>query len=159
MHTIFPAGIALFGHWLGEPGLVTLFLISFLAATLVPLGSEWLLMLVLGQGGDPFLTVITATAGNYLGALTTYGIGLYGSALLIERLLRISPQQQEHAFRWYQRYGVVSLLFSFLPIVGDPLCLVGGVMKTDIRLFSLMVVTGKLARYSLVAWGTSWLVQ
>ncbi|HEX5773889.1 MAG TPA: YqaA family protein [Geomobilimonas sp.] len=135
----------------GYPGL---FLISFLAATLIPLGSEWLVVAMLLDRHDPFLTVAVATTGNCLGACTTYLIGRYGGPWLTEKLLRIDTATREKAERFYDRYGSWSLLVSWLPIIGDPLCLVGGILQVRFRRFTLLVLTGKLARYTVVAWLT-----
>jgi membrane protein YqaA with SNARE-associated domain len=140
--------------WLQQPGYPALFTLSFLASTLVPLGSEWLLALMLVKGYDPATSILTATVGNSLGACTTWLIGRYGGDWLLARLFRISPQQQQRAEAWYQRYGSISLLFSWLPVVGDPLCLVGGLLKIRFTLFLLLVGIGKLARYAAVAWLT-----
>jgi len=140
--------------WLQQPGYGPLFLVSFLAATLLPLGSEWLLALMLVNGADPVGSVLTATTGNLLGACTTWMVGRYGGDWLITRLFRISDQQQQRAERWYQRYGSYSLFFSWLPIVGDPLCLVGGLLKISLPVFILLAGTGKLARYAAVTWLT-----
>ena len=140
--------------WLNQPGYVTLFFMSFLASTLLPLGSEWLLVMMLTSGYDPLSTVATATVGNYLGAVVTYLIGIAGGSWLIERVLRVSPEQQERAHSYYRRYGAFSLLFSWLPIVGDPLCLVGGMLRVNFGLFSLLVAAGKLIRYIVTAWIT-----
>lgn len=137
--------------WLNQPGFVTLFTISFLASTLLPLGSEWLLVMMLASGYEPLLTVATATAGNYLGAVMTYLIGLCGGRWLIEKVLRVSPYQQGRAREHYRRYGVYSLLFSWLPLIGDPLCLVGGMLRVNFWLFTLLVASGKLARYVVTA--------
>jgi membrane protein YqaA with SNARE-associated domain len=81
-------------------------------------------------------------------------VGRYGGDWLITRLFRISDQQQQRAERWYQRYGSYSLFFSWLPIVGDPLCLVGGLLKISLPVFILLAGTGKLARYAAVTWLT-----
>lgn len=135
-------------------GYPALFLLSFLASTLLPLGSEWLLVLLVVRRGDPLLAVAVATAGNYLGACTTYLIGLYGGTLLVRRLLRIDEAAEDRAQRLYQRYGAWSLLFSWLPVVGDPLCLVGGLLRVGFGRFSLLVGSGKLLRYAAVAWLT-----
>ncbi len=137
--------------WLNQPGYVSLFLLSFLASTLLPLGSEWLLVMMLIGGYDPFSTVAVATIGNCLGAVMTYLIGIGGGRWLIEKVMRVSPHRQERARSYYQRFGVYSLLFSWLPIIGDPLCLVGGMLKINFGLFSLLVATGKLARYAITA--------
>ncbi|MHB8810850.1 MAG: YqaA family protein [Desulfobulbaceae bacterium] len=135
----------LLGH-----GSLALFLLSFLAATLIPVGSEWLLVALLLKGHDPLPAVAAATLGNTLGACTTYWIGLWGAPLFIGRLLGISPSDQEKAERLYARYGSWSLLLSWLPVVGDPLCLVGGILRIRFVRFLLLVLSGKLTRYVLV---------
>lgn len=140
--------------WLNQPGYPALFCMSFLASTLVPLGSEWLLVMMLAGGYEPLSTVAVATFGNYLGAVVTYLVGLWGGRWLIERVLRVSLHQQQRAHDYYQRYGAYSLLFSWLPVVGDPLCLAGGMLRVNFGLFSLLVATGKLARYAVVAFIT-----
>lgn len=140
--------------WLQQSGYPGLFVLSFLASTLVPLGSEWLLVVLLIKGYEPVTSVLTATTGNILGACLTWLVGRYGGDWLLGRLLRISAQQQRRAEDWYRRYGLFSLLFSWLPVVGDPLCLVGGVLKVRFSLFLLLVGVGKLVRYAVVAWLT-----
>ncbi|KAB0671421.1 DedA family protein [Oryzomonas sagensis] len=140
--------------WLNQPGYTALFALSFLASTLLPLGSEWLLVLMLVKGYEPLTTVATATAGNYLGAVTTWLIGMYGGRWLIEKVLRISQEQEERARSRYRRYGAFSLLFSWLPVIGDPLCMVGGMMRINFGLFSVLVASGKLLRYAVTAWIT-----
>lgn len=137
--------------WLRQPGYPSLFFMSFMASTLLPLGSEWLLVSMLVAGYDPVSAVATATIGNYLGAVATYLIGIYGGSWLIGKVLRVSPEQQDRARNYYQRFGVYSLLFSWLPVVGDPLCLMGGVLRVNFGLFSLLVAVGKLARYVVTA--------
>ena len=138
--------------WLNQPGYVTLFTVSFLASTLLPLGSEWLLVMMLASGYDPVSSVAVATAGNCLGAVSTYLIGMYGGRWLIEKVLRVSKDQQERARNHYSRFGVYSLLFSWVPIIGDPLCLVGGVLRINFGLFAVLVTTGKVVRYAVTAW-------
>jgi len=132
-------------------GYISLFSLSFLASTIVPLGSEWLLVALVVGGYDPVLSVAVATAGNTLGACTTYGIGLFGGSFLIGRILRISDEARRKAEKLYDRYGSWSLLLSWLPIVGDPLCLVGGLLRTRFGMFSILVLIGKLARYTFVS--------
>lgn len=141
-------------HLTGTYGYPALFAVSFLAATLLPLGSEWLLVAMVLQHFNPVSAVAVATAGNCLGALTTYGLGLVGSQYLVRRLLRIDPGRQQKAERFFQRYGSWSLLLSWLPVIGDPLCLVGGILKVPVSRFSLLVLAGKSARYAVVAYLT-----
>jgi len=140
--------------WLTSYGYGSLFLLSFLASTLIPLGSEWLLIAMLLAKYDPAQVVAVATVGNYLGALTSYAIGLYGGEFLKVRVLRMDEQTTRRAERLYGRFGSLSLLLSWLPVVGDPLCLVGGVLRVGFFRFSLLVFSGKLARYAAVAWLT-----
>ena len=139
---------------LASHGYSGLFVLSFLASTLLPVGSEWLLVLMLIKGNDPFAAVSIATVGNYLGSCTTWAIGIWGGPLLVRRILRIDPATEEAAVRFYRRYGVWSLLLSWMPIIGDPLCLAGGILKVDFTRFSLLVFTGKLVRYAVVSWLT-----
>lgn len=135
-------------------GLPALFILSFLASTMLPLGSEWLLVALLVQKHEPMLTVLIATVGNYLGACTSYAIGLYGGDFLIKKLLRIGDAERSRAERFFARYGSWSLLLSWLPVIGDPLCLAGGILKIPFTRFSILVATGKALRYSAVAWLT-----
>lgn len=137
--------------WLLENGYPALFLLSFLASTLVPLGSEWLLAVLLVNHFDPFMVISVATAGNSLGALTTYAIGLWGGPFLVRRVLRISQGTRLRAERSFNRYGSWVLLFSWVPVLGDPLCLASGVLKTGIWRFILLVGLGKFLRYLVVA--------
>lgn len=140
--------------WLSHYGFYSLFLLSFLASTLLPLGSEWLVVAMLLSRSDPFAVVAVATAGNYLGALSTYWIGIYGGEFLKRRVLRMDDRSMGRAERFYRRFGSYSLFLSFLPVIGDPLCLIGGVLRVGFLRFSLLVLSGKFARYAAVAWGT-----
>ncbi|MFZ5765639.1 MAG: YqaA family protein [Thermodesulfobacteriota bacterium] len=128
-------------------GLPALFLVSFLAATVLPLGSEWLLVALIMQHFALEPVVATATLGNYLGACTTYALGVWGADFAIRKLVRIDADELERAQRLYRRYGSWSLLFSWLPVVGDPLCLLGGLLRVNFVTFSLLVFAGKLGRY------------
>lgn len=140
--------------WLVNYGLYSLFILSFLASTLVPLGSEWMVVAMLLAGEKAWAVVAVATAGNYLGALSTYWIGLYGGDFLKRRVLRMDDASTKKAEKFYHRFGSISLLFSFLPVIGDPLCLIGGVLRISFIRFTLLVAFGKLARYAAVAWLT-----
>ncbi len=133
-------------------GYPALFFLSFLASTLIPLGSEWLLVALVVSGFAPMPVVLVASAGNFLGACTSYAIGFYGSTFLMTRLLKMSERDRHRAERFFARYGCWGLLLSWLPVVGDPLCVVAGTMKVAFHRFTLLVIAGKLARYAAVAW-------
>jgi len=132
-------------------GLPALFLLSFLASTVMPLGSEWLVVTLILKSFQPEHVVAVATMGNYLGACTTYFVGLWGAVFLIKKVMRIDEASLAKAQMLYRRYGSWSLLFSWLPVIGDPLCLVGGALRINFILFSLLVFVGKLARYAVIA--------
>jgi membrane protein YqaA with SNARE-associated domain len=136
--------------FLSHYGYGALFLLSFLASTIIPIGSEWLLVAMVIKGFDPVLSVSTATAGNTLGACTTYGIGIYGSTWVIRKLLRMDESSRKRAELLYAKLGVWSLLFSWLPVVGDPLCLAGGLLRIHFGAFLMLVFIGKLIRYALL---------
>lgn len=139
------------GEQLIHYGLPALFVISFLASTLVPLGSEWLLVALVVDGTSLQTVVLVATVGNYLGACLMYGIGFLGLGYVTEKLLRINKQKQAKALQLFNRYGTWALLFTWLPVVGDPLCLISGGSRFHFLPFSLLVFTGKFLRYSAVA--------
>jgi len=139
---------------IAENAFLTLFFLSFLAATLIPLGSEWLLVFLVARQYDPLASVLIATAGNTLGACTTYAVGLYGGPWLTENLLRIDTATRQRAEMYYCRYGYWSLLLSWLPFIGDPICLVGGVFRVGFLRFIVLVANGKMFRYAAVAWLT-----
>jgi membrane protein YqaA with SNARE-associated domain len=131
-----------------------LFGVSFLASTLLPLGSEWLLLGLVLLGYSPFLTVAVATLGNTLGACTTYALGRWGGRELVMRVFHMTTASLARSHRLYVRYGSWSLLFSWVPIVGDPLCAISGFFKHAMPAFLALVVAGKLVRYIAVAWLT-----
>ncbi|MGD9096646.1 MAG: VTT domain-containing protein [Desulfobacterales bacterium] len=133
-------------------GLPALLLVSFLAATILPVASEWLLVALVVQNVDPGAAVGIATLGNTLGAVTTWALGVWGGPYILQRWLRIDARDRRRAERWYGRWGSWSLLMAWAPVVGDPLCFVGGLLKVPLGRFILLVAAGKAARYAALAW-------
>lgn len=133
----------------GVPGL---FILSFLGATVLPVASEPAFVAVLLAGADPLTCIISATVGNTLGAVTTWGIGRWGSGAVQEKMLRMNAQERERADRFFAKYGVWSLLLSWAPIIGDPLCAVAGLFDLPLSRFLPPVFLGKLARYVALAY-------
>ena len=129
---------------------------AFLAATILPFYSEVLLYALLREGGNPLILVIVATLGNTLGAVVNWVLGLYLLRFQDRRWFYFSRRQIETAQRWYQRYGFWSLLMAWLPIGGDALTLIGGIMRVRLWLFLLLVGTGKGLRYVSVVYITDW---
>jgi membrane protein YqaA with SNARE-associated domain len=130
---------------------LTLFLLSFFAATLLPLGSEWYLVLLILGGSDFSETLAVATIGNSLGACTSYLVGMWGSTFITHRLFRIRQQDLGRAEAFYRRFGCWSLLFSWVPVIGDPLCVIGGVFRVPFFYFFILILSGKFARYFTIA--------
>jgi len=133
-------------------GLWALFISSFLAATLLPGGSEAVLFGVLKMhSGSLGPALILATVGNTLGGLTSYAIGR-----LLPRSTRDprtrSGRWQQRALAWAERYGSPVLLGAWIPIIGDPLCLAAGWLRLKLLPVTIFMATGKLARYLLIAW-------
>ncbi|RDE19506.1 DedA family protein [Motiliproteus coralliicola] len=127
-----------------------LFSSGFIASTLLPGGSELLLLYLLEQAQHPvWLLVLTAGAGNSLGGLVTWGMGYWLGRRFPSRPLK--PRQQQ-ALNWLQRHGSPVLLLSWLPLIGDPLCLISGWLRQPFWLCALMIVAGKLGRYLLLSW-------
>lgn len=135
-----------------DPSLLNLFLLSFLAATLLPVGSEWYLILLIHGGNDFALVIAIATFGNYLGACTSYLVGSWGATWITHKIFRINQQSLEKARSLYNRFGSWSLLLSWVPVIGDPLCVVGGIFRVGFFRYSILVLSGKFARYFIIAY-------
>ena len=134
------------------PALVGLFLAAFGAATLLPLQSEAVLAGLLTLGGYPApLLVTVATVGNVLGSLTNWLLGRGIERWRERRWFPIGPAPLARAQAHYQRWGHWSLLASWLPVVGDPITLVAGIMREPLGRFLLLVAIAKGGRYTLLA--------
>lgn len=133
-------------------GYFGLFLAAFGAASLLPLQSEALLVgLLLAKAYPTWALLAVATAGNVLGSLLNWLLGRYLEHWRQRRWFPVSDRQLQRAQRWYRRYGHWSLLLSWLPIIGDPLTLVAGVMRESPWRFLLMVTLAKGGRYLALA--------
>jgi membrane protein YqaA with SNARE-associated domain len=128
--------------------LLTLFFWSFLAATILPLGSEPALAAIVSRRDAVALPVTIATLGNYLGACTTYALAMSASkAVKSERALR----RMERASALIRRYGPPALLLSWVPLLGDAVVAAAGAARMPFLPFSLWTLAGKAARYAALA--------
>lgn len=128
-----------------------LFFGSFAAATLLPFYSEvYLATLLLEQPERWPLLWLIATAGNTAGAVVNWAMGRYLLHYRDRRWFPINQKELDRAQRWFQRFGIWSLLFAWLPIGGDPLTFIAGIMKVRLDLFLLLVAVGKGVRYLVV---------
>lgn len=129
-----------------------LFLAAFLAATIVPAQSEAVLVgLLLGGAFSPVLLVAVASLGNVLGSVVNWLIGRGIERFHHHRLFPASPDQLARAQALYARWGYWSLLLSWVPVIGDPVTLVAGVMREPLWRFLLVVGLAKTGRYIVLA--------
>jgi membrane protein YqaA with SNARE-associated domain len=128
--------------------LAALFLSAFLAATIFPAQSEAVLGgLLLTEKYSIVALVVVATLGNVLGAVVNWLLGRGIERLRNHRWFPVSDGAFDRAQRGYQRYGKWSLLLSWVPIIGDPLTLMAGVLREPFPVFLLLVTIAKAGRY------------
>ncbi|WP_319506907.1 YqaA family protein [uncultured Methanolobus sp.] len=137
---------------LTEYGYISLFITSFLASTILPLGSEGLVALMIIDKFNIYTVVIVASVANFLGACTSYYIGFTGRGLFINKYMRISDEQIKKAEGSFKKYGGLSLLFTWLPGIGDAIAVVGGLLRYRFAQFAVLVFIGKAFRYIIVAY-------
>ncbi|MBF6058869.1 MULTISPECIES: YqaA family protein [Thiomicrorhabdus] len=130
--------------------LISLFFVSLLAATLFPAGSEILLLGLAANGENVWALWMVATLGNTLGSVVNYLLGRYLLHFQDKRWFPIKAHQLHKSQNWFQKYGIWSLLFAWLPIVGDPLTLIAGIMRVKFWLFALLTLIGKGVRYAVL---------
>jgi len=132
--------------------LAGLFLSAFLSATLLPGSSEAVLAGILAAGkSSTAAAVAIATVGNTLGSCVNWGLGRFFSHFRAKRWFPVKPQRFAQYSDWYQRWGIWSLLASWMPVIGDPLTVIAGVSRTPILLFTAVVFIAKGIRYLIVA--------
>lgn len=129
---------------------LTLFGASFLAATLVPFYSEFAVAGAVASGAAPLAVALVATAGNTAGAVVNWLLGLGFERFRHRRWFPVGEKELDRAQAWFQRYGVWSLLFAWLPIGGDALTVIAGVMRVPFPIFVTLTAIGKGARYAVL---------
>lgn len=126
-----------------------LFISAFVSATLIPFGSEALLIYDIKEGFNiPFLLFV-ATLGNSLGSIVNYFLGLKGEEYLIKKKL-LKEKSILKTKKYFDKYGAFCILFSWLPIIGDPITFIAGILKFNLKLFILLVVIAKFLRYFVI---------
>lgn len=138
-------------------GLLSLFFGSLLASTLVPGGVEGLLYFMVREGDHSFISLLsTASIGNTLGGIITFWVGYLlhvgvaeaGWQQRLDRWFKLKPKSLERVQKW----GIPALLLSWLPIVGDPICLAAGYLRLRFWPSVLMIALGKIGRYIVLIW-------
>ena len=128
---------------------ITLFFSALISATLFPLGSEALLIYDIKQGYNLYLLLIFATTGNVLGSVINYFLGLKGEEYLVEKNY-LKEEKIEKYKNFFDKYGGFALLLSWMPIIGDPITFIAGILKYDLKKFLFLVTVAKFGRYLIL---------
>ena len=130
---------------------LSLFIISFLAATILPFSSELTLAgLMATSSYDNSLLLIIASLGNVLGAVVNWILGFYSRKLSKKKWFPFKDEQIEKSSKWFSKFGRWSLLFAWVPIIGDPLTLAAGLLRVKFIEFLILVTIGKVSRYLVI---------
>ena len=130
---------------------LSLFIISFLAATILPFSSELTLAgLMATSSYDNLLLLIVASLGNILGSVVNWILGFYSRNLSKKKWFPFKDEQIEKSSRWFNKFGRWSLLFAWVPIIGDPLTLAAGLLRVRFVEFLILVTIGKVSRYVVI---------
>ena len=130
---------------------LSLFAISFLAATILLFSSELsLATLIATSDYDNLLLLTVASFGNILGSLVNWALGSYSRNLTTKKWFPFKETQIERSSKWFRKFGKWSLLFAWVPVVGDPLTLVAGISRVKFIDFIILVAIGKVSRYLIV---------
>ena len=137
-------------QFLTEWGYWGMFISAFLAGTVLPFSSEAVLLACIGLGLDPILSTLSTTAGNALGGLTCYWIGHLGKMEWIKKYLGVKKEQMDKAERFIKGKGSWIAFLSFLPVIGDAILVVLGLMRANAFIVAISMTLGKLARYAIL---------
>lgn len=139
--------------FLAEYGYVGLFAAAFLAATILPLGSELVFATLILAKFNPWHCIFIASVGNWLGGMTNYFLGRLGKIEWIEKYLKISPGTIYKIKSRIFGKGAIMAFFCFLPGVGDVIALALGFMRANIYVVNIAMFTGKFIRYAALYYG------
>ena len=130
---------------------ISLFAVSFFAATILPASSELTLASLLSINDyNTIGLLISASFGNILGSSFNWCLGFYLLKYIDNKWFPFKQNQIDKATSWFKKFGVWSLLFAWLPIIGDPLTFVAGTLKIRFSFVLLLVSIGKIGRYFFI---------
>ena len=130
---------------------LSLFAISFLAATILPFSSELTLAgLIATSNYDNLLLLIVASFGNILGSVVNWVLGFYSRNLATKKWFPFKDKQIKNSSKWFSKFGKWSLLLAWVPVIGDPLTLAAGLLRVKFIEFVILVTIGKFSRYFLI---------
>ncbi len=131
--------------------LLLLFLSAFGAATLLPLQSEMVLLGVLASSSQAaWLLIAVASVGNILGSCVNWYLGLKIEQYKNKKWFPVSESKMQQAQEVYRKYGYWSLLLSWVPVIGDPITLIAGLLKENFIRFLVIVSLAKTGRYIFI---------
>jgi len=131
-------------------GYLGLFLVSFLASTVVPLSSDVVLLSLIFLNFDVWICIIVATVGNFLGGLTTYGLGYLGKWEWVEKYFKKSKEDIEKFQHKVQKVGIIAAAFAWLPFIGDVIALALGFLRFKPAPVFFMMLVGRFCRFLVV---------
>ena len=130
---------------------MNLFIISLLAATILPLSSEIVLTtMLLTNLFEKNVLLIIASSGNILGSAFNWYLGKKITIFQDRKWFPVSPERLNKSQKYFQKYGLWSLLLAWVPIIGDPLTLLAGILKVRFGIFFLLVSISKISRYVFI---------
>ena len=139
---------------------LTLLTVSFTAATIVPFSSEILLAtLISTKQYNSLLLLLLACIGNILGSVVNWILGYYAAYFTKKKWFPIKKNQIDKATNFFYKYGKWSLLFGWLPVIGDPLTFVAGTLRYSFIPFFILVSIGKAGRYLVIYFFTLWTIN
>jgi len=142
-------GFELGPEW-AAAGLAGLFVASFLAATVLPFSSEAVLLAMTAGPWDPWTLLAVASAGNWLGGMSSYGLGRLGDMQRIARWLRVDQDRVSRMQLRIARYGAWSALLCWAPVIGDPIAIALGLVRAPLASTAVLMLVGKAARYAVL---------
>ena len=128
-----------------------LFIISLLAATILPLSSEIVLTtMLLTNLFEKNLLLVIASSGNILGSIFNWYLGKKITIFQGRKWFPVSQEQLNKSQKYFQKYGLWSLLLAWVPVIGDPLTLLAGVLKVKFSIFFILISISKISRYIFI---------
>lgn len=140
-----------YGYW-------GLLLASFLAASILPFSSEVVMVGLLAAGLDPVGLIVYGTIGNVAGSMFNYGIGRLGKPEWIERYLHVKKRDLDRAERFLAGRGAWMGFFAFVPVIGDAITVMLGLLRANVVITLVSVAAGKLLRYVVLIYGAHFFI-
>lgn len=134
---------------------LSLFVSAFLSATILPLGSEGVLALLIYQGLPIWTCLLIATLGNSLGGLTNYMLGHIGNLQLLKKYFNLETTKIKAWKSYADQYGAYLAFFAWVPFIGDPILIALGFFRVNAWSVIILMTLGKFLRYALVVFTAS----